>query len=403
MTDAKKIKIGGTWYNVKDETARNALTGKADSNHNHDSAYAAKSHTHDDRYYTETEMNTKLAGKQDKLTFDTTPTASSTNPVTSGGVKTALDGRVSKSGDTMTGNLGIEKSYQPSLELKQSNTSLGAVTLTDNRMFIREYPADQQQYSEVYQLPVPDSGMTATKWYSILTSKNLDTTPTASSTNPVTSGGVKTALDGKVNISGGTITGNLATTGSSYVIKRDGDKLLRFLNASDQEQGSFYLSNSNHRMAFRMYDDDYSNTELYYLPVPDSLTQNKTYDILTSKTPVTVAQGGTGGTDSGRKSLSNSSVYSGMIYYRKIGVFVYLYFDGVKVRTDISASTIRNLATLPEEYCPTHPSGCSLFGFAGNAGNPGIFSITTSGVIGFTPMADWSVNAIIRGSAMYCI
>ena len=34
-----------------------------------------------------------LATKQDKLTFDTTPTASSTNPVTSGGVKTALDGK----------------------------------------------------------------------------------------------------------------------------------------------------------------------------------------------------------------------------------------------------------------------------------------------------------------------
>ena len=34
---------------------------------------------------------TKWNGKQDKLTFDTTPTANSTNPVTSGGVKTELD------------------------------------------------------------------------------------------------------------------------------------------------------------------------------------------------------------------------------------------------------------------------------------------------------------------------
>jgi hypothetical protein len=32
-----------------------------------------------------------LAGKQDALTFDTTPTANSTNPVTSGGVKAAID------------------------------------------------------------------------------------------------------------------------------------------------------------------------------------------------------------------------------------------------------------------------------------------------------------------------
>lgn len=39
------------------------------------------------------DMTEALAAKQDALTFDTTPTASSTNPVTSGGVKTALDGK----------------------------------------------------------------------------------------------------------------------------------------------------------------------------------------------------------------------------------------------------------------------------------------------------------------------
>ena len=32
-----------------------------------------------------------LRGKQDALTFDAAPTAGSANPVTSGGVKTALD------------------------------------------------------------------------------------------------------------------------------------------------------------------------------------------------------------------------------------------------------------------------------------------------------------------------
>lgn len=41
------------------------------------------------------------------LTFDPTPTAGSTNPVTSGGVQTALDGKVSKSGGTMTGALKL--------------------------------------------------------------------------------------------------------------------------------------------------------------------------------------------------------------------------------------------------------------------------------------------------------
>lgn len=39
---------------------------------------------------------------QDKLTFDTAPTAGSTNPVTSGGVKTALDGKLGKSDNAVS-------------------------------------------------------------------------------------------------------------------------------------------------------------------------------------------------------------------------------------------------------------------------------------------------------------
>lgn len=42
-----------------------ASIGAATSDHNHDSTYAPKSHTHDDRYYTESEIDTKLAGKSD--------------------------------------------------------------------------------------------------------------------------------------------------------------------------------------------------------------------------------------------------------------------------------------------------------------------------------------------------
>ena len=39
----------------------------------------------------------ELQGKQNTLTFDSKPTASSTNPVTSGGIKTALDGKANNS------------------------------------------------------------------------------------------------------------------------------------------------------------------------------------------------------------------------------------------------------------------------------------------------------------------
>ena len=54
---------------VKNTTAhitaseRNYWNGKAEGNHTHN--YSVPGHTHDDRYYTESEMNTKLAGKAD--------------------------------------------------------------------------------------------------------------------------------------------------------------------------------------------------------------------------------------------------------------------------------------------------------------------------------------------------
>lgn len=44
----------------------------------------------DSNYYTETEVDDLLDGKQDTLTFDTAPTQNSTNPVTSGGLYNVL-------------------------------------------------------------------------------------------------------------------------------------------------------------------------------------------------------------------------------------------------------------------------------------------------------------------------
>lgn len=88
-------------------------------------------------------MTQRLGAKQDTLTFDTTPTASSTNPVTSGGIKTALNA-------------------------KQDNLT-------------------------------------------------FDTTPTASSTNPVTSGGVKAYIDSHDDFK---ITGSVSSGGYTLTDSR---------------------------------------------------------------------------------------------------------------------------------------------------------------------------------------
>ena len=57
-------------------------------------------------------LDAALAAKQDALTFDSTPTAGSTNPVTSGGVKTALDSKANA------------LDVQAALAAKMSNTAL---------------------------------------------------------------------------------------------------------------------------------------------------------------------------------------------------------------------------------------------------------------------------------------
>ena len=48
--------------------------------------FPPETHNHDERYYTETEMDTKLAGKQNTLSWDTAPTSGGTNPMTSGAI-----------------------------------------------------------------------------------------------------------------------------------------------------------------------------------------------------------------------------------------------------------------------------------------------------------------------------
>lgn len=95
----------------------------------------------------QTDLANALAGKQNVLTFDSAPTASSTNPVESGGVKTALDAKQ----DTLT----------------------------------------------------------------------FDTTPTANSTNPVTSGGVKSYVDSHDDFK---ITGTVSSSGYTLTDPRINDE-----------------------------------------------------------------------------------------------------------------------------------------------------------------------------------
>lgn len=98
------------------------------------------------------ELNTDLSGKQDTLTFDNTPTQSSTNPVTSDGIYTALTGK-------------------------------------ENTLTFDTIPTASSTN------PVTSGGV-----YTALSGKQdtltFDTTPTQGSNNPVTSDGIYAAIQG---------------------------------------------------------------------------------------------------------------------------------------------------------------------------------------------------------------
>lgn len=121
-------------------------------------------------------------GKQDKLTFDANPTEGSDNPVTSGGVKAALDAV----GQEPTRIISIEDAGSVAISLLESG-SRGMVA----RISI------ENEGAEVLSAEINAANIA--NLVRALTSP--DNTPTALSNNLVTSGGVDRALKNKTSIS----------------------------------------------------------------------------------------------------------------------------------------------------------------------------------------------------------
>ena len=121
-------------------------------------------------------MTEALEGKQNTLIFDTTPTTNSTNPVTSGGVATALAGKAA-----------VDHSHTNIHDGENNSLSVGegyvAIELYDGKS------GGQLEFT-VDNLPNLHRAL-----------QDPDTTPTANSTKLVTSGGVKEALDKKAPVS----------------------------------------------------------------------------------------------------------------------------------------------------------------------------------------------------------
>lgn len=169
-----------------------------------------------------TSLQNSINTKQDKLTFDTTPTTNSTNPVTSGGIKTALDTKPDKTGGGASGTWGINITGNANTSTKATQDASGNViadtyakktdvtvkgvkisgstsNLTPDISGIVTIPAIPTKVSTFTN----DSGYLTTHQdlSGYQTKLTFDSTPTANSSNPVTSDGIKKAIDTAVSTS----------------------------------------------------------------------------------------------------------------------------------------------------------------------------------------------------------
>lgn len=130
-------------------------------------------------------VETALDGKQDKLTWDETPTAGSTNPVYSKGIKTYVDDGLAGKQDVLTfDSVPTDGSTNP----VESNGIYDALAGKQDTLTFDSVPTDGSSN------PVESNGI-----YDALAGKQdtltFDTTPTEYSDNPVTSDGIKTAMN----------------------------------------------------------------------------------------------------------------------------------------------------------------------------------------------------------------
>ena len=149
----------------------------------------------------------RFASKQDVLTFDTTPTEDSANPVTSGGVYTALSNKQNTIGNgditnaMLDGGITGDKLAQATKDLFDLAGTASSAVSTHNSSNsahedIRQSVALKANAADVYSKGEVDSALSGKQ-----NALSFDSTPTDGSNNPVTSNGIYDALTLKANSS----------------------------------------------------------------------------------------------------------------------------------------------------------------------------------------------------------
>lgn len=157
------------------ENASTSASNAANSEAAAKTAQTAAEKARDDAKIDVTNLQNSINSKQNKLTFDTTPTANSSNPVTSDGIKKAIDAKTVDLSNYYT-------KTQVDSAIANAGVSGGTVDLSN---YVEKTDYQEAITSLQYSINSKQDKLT------------FDTTPTAGSTNPVTSAGIKAAIDAK--------------------------------------------------------------------------------------------------------------------------------------------------------------------------------------------------------------
>ena len=231
-------------------------------------------------------------GIQAALTFDDSPTEDSANPVKSGGVYTALDSKVNKSGDTMTGNLTLTNTGR--YEVKSSNIDITSTPSSAQRQDVVAGTDTNGSVINFYRSLQETDGSVGMEFNARRTIGNntkfngitFRISPSGTRSVVVSEAEPWREAIGAVNIAGDTMTGALRATGVTiYAV--DYPMLVFASSTSDtQAFGAVWEDIANRRLVLRQRNAN-TYVEDYKLPENTVSGAHASYELLTTKNPVT--------------------------------------------------------------------------------------------------------------------
>jgi len=316
--------------------------------------------------------------------------------------RTTANGKVSKSGDTMTDNLTIAAATEPLVITKNTSATLGNI------------PAQKKYFGGI---GMKDSANVTSGWVESSYDVNGDSIMKINTRNVVGGAGVDNVLDivvksdgtrvirpshpaawragiGAVNIAGDTMTGDLLILSDSekrFYVKRS-DLTIGTAPASDTYVGTFSTRDSQNRdfgFVSWLYNTSRRTDAMFVSRnyVSGSNVDNAVHLYVNNDGTKSVAltdpaawRSALGIADSGTLSYTNATKFSGTIYYRKVGNELTVWTDSsnVKLASALSSASV-TLGQLPSGYRPSKQA----YYWAGNATHHGVITIDTSGNMTF--------------------